>query len=428
MTSVRTSRWLAPLACAVLAGAGLTGGAAAAPVPAAGHALPHDTRFYVDPDAGAARQAVTDLKAGHTADAARMAMLATWPQAIWLDNGTPAEVGARVKKIMQKAQAGRTVPVLVLYNVTGRDCSFYSSGGADTSEEYRAWVKAVADGIGTGKAVVIVEPDGLALLPRDCDATTDPTGTLTTARIADIRAAVTTLEARPGTSVYLDAGSSNWRPVGDIAQRLLDAGLEQSQGLALNVSNYQPTDQLNRYGTWVSKCVWFATKGPDWARGHTDRCANQYYSAAAPNDGLPGNAVDFFDPTTWRWTDAWFDQNVGTPAADQLTHYVLDNSRNGLGAWIPPAGKYTDAEHWCNAPGRGIGVRPTADTGTPLADAYLYVKTIGESDGTCHRGTPGPGDPEYGGVEDPAAGAWWPDFAHTLARNANPSLTFNLPR
>ncbi len=28
-------------------------------------------------------------------------------------------------------------------------------------------------------------------------------------------------------------------------------------------------------------------------------------------------------------------------------------------------------------------------------------------------------------AEDPPAGAWWPDFAHTLARNAKPKLTLN---
>lgn len=94
-------------------------------------------------------------------------------------------------------------------------------------------------------------------------------------------------------------------------------------------------------------------------------------------------------------------QQRGHTPTDRLTHYVLDTSRNGLGAWTAPPGKYTDDEHWCNAPGRGVGDRPTTDTGAPLADAYLYVKTIGESDGTCHRGTAGPGDPEYGGVEDP---------------------------
>jgi endoglucanase len=105
---------------------------------------------------------------------------------------------------------------------------------------------------------------------------------------------------------------------------------------------------------------------------------------------------------------------------------VVDTSRNGLGAWKPPAGTYPDAQDWCNPPARGVGVRPTVKSGVPLVDAYLWVKTIGDSDGTCTRGTAGQGDPVYGGATDPAAGAWWPEQAQTLARNAVPSLTFNL--
>ncbi|MZD06102.1 glycoside hydrolase [Streptomyces sp. SID5785] len=416
---------LVPVACAALAAGGLGGGAAAAAPggPAADHVLPRNTRFYVDPEAGAARQAAADLRAGRVEDALRMAELASWPQAIWLDHGTPTEIGKAVRKTMRAAERTRTVPVFVLYNVTGRDCSFYSAGGADSPEEYRAWVQAVADGVGTGRAMVVVEPDGLALLPQDCPEG-DPDGTRTEERYANIRAAVDIMGSKPRTSVYLDGGSSNWQPVGDLAGRLIKADLAKTQGFALNVSNYQPTDQLNRYATWVSQCVWYATEGPAEARGRTDTCASQYYSPAAPNDGQPGNAVDFYDPSTWKWVDAWYDRTVGHPPVGELSHYVLDNSRNGLGAWTPPAGKYTDPEPWCNAPGRGIGVRPTADTGRPLADAYLYVKTIGESDGTCHRGTAGPVDPEYG-IEDPPAGAWWPEFAHTLARDAKPALTFN---
>ncbi|MEY9969495.1 cellulase/cellobiase CelA1 [Streptacidiphilus sp. MAP12-16] len=49
---------------------------------------------------------------------------------------------------------------------------------------------------------------------------------------------------------------------------------------------------------------------------------------------------------------------------------MVDTSRNGKGGWTPPAGKYAnDPQTWCNPPGRGIGNRPSADTGTPLVDA-----------------------------------------------------------
>jgi endoglucanase len=194
------------------------------------------------------------------------------------------------------------------------------------------------------------------------------------------------------------------------------------------VSNFQPTSDLNRYGTWISKCIWFATAGPSWAAGHTDWCASQYYSSAAPNDGQPGNAVLPTDPSTWHWTDAWFDQNVGNPPADQLTHFVVDTSRNGQGAWTPPAGKYSgDPQTWCNPPGRGLGARPEASpqpAAFPLLDAYLWIKTPGQSDGQCNRGVAGSTvDPEWGGITDPAAGAWFGEQALELARLAVPPLS-----
>jgi endoglucanase len=59
-----------------------------------------------------------------------------------------------------------------------------------------------------------------------------------------------------------------------------------------------------------------------------------------------------------------------------------------------------------------------------FVDAYLWIKIPGESDGSGTRNTGGTIDPEYG-IVDPPAGAWWPDQAHTPARNATPRPAFN---
>lgn len=74
-------------------------------------------------------------------------------------------------------------------------------------------------------------------------------------------------------------------------------------------------------------------------------------------------------------------------------HYVIDTSRNGMG------GK---AGEWCNVPGQALGNPPTTKTGVALADAYLWIKQPGESDGTCGGGPP--------------AGQWWAQYALDLAR------------
>ncbi|OQS05837.1 glycoside hydrolase [Thraustotheca clavata] len=57
---------------------------------------------------------------------------------------------------------------------------------------------------------------------------------------------------------------------------------------------------------------------------------------------------------------------------------VFDTSRNYHGA--SPSGE------WCNANTAGIGYPPTSNTGSPLVDYYLWLKTPGQSDGLCNSG------------------------------------------
>jgi endoglucanase len=114
--------------------------------------------------------------------------------------------------------------------------------------------------------------------------------------------------------------------------------------------------------------------------------------------------------------------NARYAGTEPTTHFVVDTSRNAQGPWEP--GDYPDAQDWCNPPDRGLGLLPTADTGNPLVDAYLWVKIPGESDGECTRGLGNAGetvDPEWG-VIDPAAGDWFPEMALDLVHNANPPL------
>ena len=365
------------------------------------HSLPGGTRFYVDPGSEAAVQAVTDLRHHNVPDALAMSKLASYPEASWFTKGTPDQVRAAVAKVERGAAQQDAVATLVAYNIPGRDCSQYSAGGAADSSAYRAWITAFAKGIGDRRTVVILEPDALANLPSDCGQ--DPDGTNTPARLADINFAVTALEAQPKTLVYLDAGHSTWHSTGDMTTRLIAAGVDRAQGFFLNVSNFQPTAQLNEFGTWISKCIAYLER----QGGAAGDCASEYFPATVG------------DPTTWGLSDAWYDTHVHVAPT---THFVVDTSRNGQGAWTPAAGiNYSDPQAWCNPPNRGIGIRPTANSKVALVDAYLWVKTIGESDGTCTRGTAGPADPVHGSV-DPIAGGWWPSQALSLVENASPAL------
>lgn len=153
-------------------------------------------------------------------------------------------------------------------------------------------------------------------------------------RIAMLRTAVDVIKERTNASVYLDAGHPTWHAPATVARRIQEVG-GKLDGFALNVSNTQGTERNIQYGEEVSKLT----------------------------NGL---------------------------------HFVIDTSRNGVGA--PSDGE------WCNPRGRALGRAPSTDTGHPLVDAFLWIKRPGESDGECNGGPP--------------AGQWYEDYAIELAQNA----------
>jgi endoglucanase len=384
--------------------------------------LPAATRFSVPaPDQAAVQQGLSLLLHRDLKDAALIAKMETIPRATWLTGGPAADAAKQVREALVGAKVERAVPVLVVYDIPGRDCGSYSAGGAQTTADYDAYIDGVSAAIGASKAVVILEPDALANLPSDCGYNGVDTAALDAARYAQIGHAVDSFEsaANPNVSLYLDAGNSAWHGVGDMAPRLVKAGVLKTQGFFSNVSNYRLTSQEEQYGTWLSECIAFANNADEggWRLGHYDWCPGQYQPV-----GPGGSYVVDFSQATIDSNNAWYAGNLG--AATPTVHFVVDTSRNGRGAWDTAAAGYPSpgvAQDWCNPPGRGLGARPTASTGV-LVDALLWIKTPGESDGSCTRGTAGPGDPEWGGITDPAAGAWFPQQALQLAQLASPPL------
>lgn len=87
------------------------------------------------------------------------------PSAEWFTGGTPDEVRARAAAYVDAATAAGETPVLVAYNLPFRDCEQYSAGGAANSAAYAAWIAGLAAGIGSRPAIVILEPDGIGVIP-----------------------------------------------------------------------------------------------------------------------------------------------------------------------------------------------------------------------------------------------------------------------
>jgi endoglucanase len=401
--------------------------------PAFAGGIDPDTQFYTPkPNKGALDQMATLISQGNTADARLIKAMIDNPQAMWFTKGTPKSIMQDVRNTVKRAAAKKTVPVLVAYNIPFRDCAQYSAGGATTVAEYKAWIDGFAAGIGSGEAIVLLEPDGLGIIPwynpfadRDswvtnpnyewCQPAEANKDTAAAERFEMLNYAVDKLKANPGTRVYLDATHSGWLGAGDAADRLIQAGVNRADGVFLNVSNYELNERLEKYGAWVSKCIAFGSHPSSWGNGHTEWCASQYN---------PANPNDF---STWGLSDQWYVDNVESQtwwySTSVLKGFVIDSSRNGQGPWTPTVA-YPDPMTWCNPPDRGAGVRPTADTSNELLDAYLWIKIPGESDGECTRGLGPAGqtvDPEWGQI-DPPAGQWFPAMALDLAKNANPPL------
>ncbi|MDP2310472.1 MAG: glycoside hydrolase family 6 protein [Pseudomonadota bacterium] len=279
-------------------------------------------RFWIDPDSNAAQEAASASES----EAVLWRKISEHSVAKWL-GGWSGDVESTVGGAVDTAEAAGSTMSFVVYNLPNRDCGGYSSGGAADRAEYEAWIDGIAAGIGGRTALVVLEPDGLSMM--DCLSSSEADD-----RFAMLAYATATLKTA-GAFVYIDAGHSAWHPADTMAARLVQAGVADADGFALNTSNYEASEELLAYG-----------------------------------------------------------EEVSAGAGD--AHFVGDTSRNGLGP--------TSSHEWCNPSGRALGLPPSTESGHPLADALLWVKAPGESDGSCNGGPP--------------AGDWWPEYALGLAERA----------
>jgi endoglucanase len=276
--------------------------------------------WWSNPDSTARARAI-ELKNTQPAEAALLEKIAEHGGgADWIGEWIPDIQAWIAARIARHESTGRgALPVLVPYRIPRRDCGLYSAGGSPTGQAYREWINAAARGIGSHKAIVILEPDALASL--EAAGCLSARGKLE--RLELLKFAVHTFESNPNTWVYIDAGTSNWIPVAEMARRLRAVGIEEADGFSLNVSNFQANDALLAYGKHLSALV-----------------------GRKP--------------------------------------FVIDTSRNGNGP--PNVLDFESEAAWCNPEGRALGSPPTWTTGEPLCHAFLWIKNPGESDGECNGG------------------------------------------
>ncbi|TGJ87842.1 hypothetical protein E0Z10_g917 [Xylaria hypoxylon] len=192
----------------------------------------------------------------------------------------------------------------------------------------------------------------------------------------------------PNAIMYLDVGHSNsldwaWHRNGTadaIADIYKIAGKPaQLRGFATNVGNWN---------------AWDLSPG-EFARADDAR------------DIRPGNEKNFVRILS-----------SALGARGMTTHAILDTSRNGVN------GLRWSWDEWCNVDGAGLGVRPSAETGDEVLDAFVWATHPGSSDGvSSERGGDEVGCASKTAVRPaPERNVWFQGFFEMLVRNAHPKL------
>lgn len=412
--------------------------------------------FWVEPRGPAARQVEVWQERGREEDARVLQRIAREPVAVWLTGDDPK---AQAESVTRQAERAGVIPVLVAYNIPQRDCGQYSSGGAPDAAHYRTWASRAAAGIGARRAWVVLEPDALAQWASGCVP-----AAAAKQRTALIARAVRTFKARPGVSVYIDAGNPGWiKDQSLMVTALTEAGIAEADGFALNVSNFHTTPVTRAYGDRLSALLGGAhyvidtsrngngplPEPPDKGKKKDDRPKGDASKgdvskgggpkSGGPRGNRPKGGLPKGKPSKARSAVADARRAAGRVDPDdeleeleepgELEELAELDDAEQAGAGRPfrdegpdEAGPGPGAEHedvheaepehtqegehepesWCNPPGRALGTPPTTATGDPRIDAFLWIKRPGESDGAC-RGAP-------------PAGRWWAEYALELAR------------
>lgn len=287
------------------------------------------------------------------------------------------------------------VVTFVVYNLPNRDCNAGASSGElwldqNGLEIYKSEfidpLAALFSEFDDIKVSIILEPDSL---PNMVTNLSNPSCTTAEPGYREGIAYALQKFYLPNVSVYLDTAHSGWlgwdanrQGMARIFKEVLDdaGGVHLLRGFSTNVSNYTPLYQADE-----------------------DPRPEEFYQYNPTRDEL--TFISKFKEDL---------ENAGIENA----HFVVDTSRNGN-----PLARLNTWGNWCNIKDAGLGERPQVNP-NKMVDAYLWIKTPGESDGPAGKEAGGEyscnsSDSYYPAVP---AGEWFMDYFLMLIKNANPPL------
>jgi len=282
---------------------------------------------------------------------------------------------------------------LVIYDLPGRDCAAKASNGELKVGEISRYKKEYIDVIAgllkkhsNTAFALLIEPDSLPNLVTNSDLQTCKDSA--SGYRDGVAYALKTLNL-PNVVQYIDAGHGGWlgwdanlKPgAEELAKAYKAAGSpKQFRGFATNVAGWN---------SW------------DLSPGEFSKASDAKYNACQ-------------NEKTYVTTFSARLKTAGMP-----NHAIIDTGRNAV------TGLRQEWGNWCNVKGAGFGVRPTSSTGLEIADAFVWVKPGGESDGTSDSSATR--YDSFCGKEDayqpsPEAGQWNQAYFEELLQNAKPSF------
>jgi endoglucanase len=172
---------------------------------------------------------------------------------------------------------------------------------------YHQWNDGFAAGIGNARALVVMQPD-LPEVNNTClSAATRAT------YLQEVAWATQKLDALKRTTVYLDAGSSDWQSVRKVTTLLIQSGIRWARGFSLDATHHASTQSEIAYGAQLARAL--ARRGypdkhfiVDTAENGSPFTNQQYKAAGGPQGNVPacqtlGQAQPcqtFGIPPTWQ--------------------------------------------------------------------------------------------------------------------------------
>ncbi|KAK3202156.1 hypothetical protein GRF29_161g381503 [Pseudopithomyces chartarum] len=320
------------------------------------------------------------------AKASKVAQVGTF---LWID--TRARISV-VEENLKDVPCNQ-LAAFVIYDLPGRDCAAKASNGelaaGDIStykSEYIDPIVAIFKKYPNTAIALVIEPDSLPNLVTNADkqACKDSASGYR----EGVAYALKQLNL-PNIAMYIDAGHGGWLGWNDnlkpgakeLADTYKKAGSpKQVRGISTNVAGWNAWD--------LSPGEFSKATDAQWNKCQNEKIYVETFGPLLKAAGMPGQAI-------------------------------VDTGRNAV------TGLRKEWGDWCNVKGAGFGVRPTGTTGSSYADAFVWVKPGGESDGTSD--TSATRYDSFCGKEDafnpaPEAGQWNQVYFEELLANAKPSF------